>query len=98
MKTVKPLTVLVQAYPCFLKTKKATLKHSPTLTNNLLIYSYFIVSSQAELLHYIGEVILSITGINHWWIGLSDIGEYKKCIICICAADFASSTCQREKV
>jgi hypothetical protein len=76
---VLPLsTHLFSHWPIPLKNEKATLKHTPTLTNNLIIYSYFIVSSQNELLHFIGEVILSITGIDHWWIGLSDIGENKK--------------------
>jgi hypothetical protein len=36
-----------------------------------------IDSSQAEYLQDVGEIIESISGIDHWWIGLSDIGGYK---------------------
>jgi hypothetical protein len=42
-------------------------------TNELLFY----FSSQAEFLQDVGEIIESISGIDHWWIGLSDIGEQK---------------------
>ncbi len=35
-----------------------------------------INSRQAKFLHDVAEIYESTSGIDHWWIGLSDLGKY----------------------
>ncbi len=44
-----------------------------------------ILHRQGEFLHDLAAIYESITGIDHWWIGLSDVGEHKNyhCQMCI---------------
>jgi hypothetical protein len=57
--------------PCF----TVHLKILQDAINQLII---FYCSSQGEFLQDIGEIIETISGIDHWWIGLSDRSGYKK--------------------
>jgi hypothetical protein len=41
-----------------------------------LIQCMFISPRQGEFLHDLAVIYESITGIDHWWIGLSDVGEH----------------------
>jgi hypothetical protein len=58
----------------------------PHMTPSLAIRQYLLLLfffSQAEYLHEVATIYESFTGVDHWWIGLSDVGGYYnfECII-----------------
>jgi hypothetical protein len=42
-----------------------------------LYIQYMCTCRQAEFLHDVGVVLESTSGIDQWWIGLSDMSKYK---------------------
>ncbi len=61
-----------------------------------LIQCMFISPRQGEFLHDLAVIYESITGIDHWWIGLSDVGELK-ITIAKCAFDYLNKQKYKEK-
>jgi hypothetical protein len=47
--------------------------------NNVMLQSFIFMCTcrQAEFLHDVGVVLESTSGIDQWWIGLSDMSKYK---------------------
>jgi hypothetical protein len=41
-----------------------------------LLFMFFSFFSQAEYLQEVASIYESLTGVDHWWIGLSDVGGY----------------------
>ncbi len=61
-----------------LKSNAIDFHRSKNFENERLIGILFCVSRQAEFLHEIAAGYEVETGLDHWWIGLTDLSKYFK--------------------